>query len=116
MYIFIVFNNTLLKPILIVIGNYSLLWTMIIIFHGSLLYVRLNSVKKLAPFTQNLKFLCGSLYFSAFITKFDSLSLNVFIKSLDSLFTFILIYIPNSLWLSILIRNSKLADTILHQS
>ena len=48
---------------------------------------------------------CGSLYFSAFITKFDSLSLNVFIKSLDSLFTFILIYIPNSLWLSILIEN-----------
>ena len=98
------FKNTFLKPIFIVIGD-SLLWTMIIIFHGSLLYVRLNSVKKLAPFTQNLKFLCGSLYFSAFITKFDSLSLNVFIKSLDSLFTFILIYIPNSLWLSILIEN-----------
>ena len=104
------FKDTFLKPILIVIGNYSLLWTMIIIFHGSLLYVRLNSVKKLAPFTQNLKFLCGSLYFSAFITKFDSLSLNVFIKSLDSLFTFILIYIPNSLIPSCINLNRRLAS------
>ena len=55
---------------------------------------------------------CGSLYFSAFITKFDSLSLNVFIKSLDSLTSLRFIKSPNSLWLSILIRNSKLADTI----
>ena len=79
MYIFIVFKNTFLKPIFIVIGD-SLLWTMIIIFHGSL------------PSRKIEKFLCGSL------------SLNVFIKPLNSLFTFILIYILNSLWLSILIE------------